>query len=165
MNLGKPNSNVYSDKDTIFKAIICRYMHDKRNTTVKYLGMYVNEKIWWISQIGYISITLIKLIYAFWRMPECKDYGTIRQIYYRYVHLHNLYGSELCGCTNKTLLKRIQNQFLYAPSGKTSPYSTWQIHLEFNLLNAENIHKFHCLFFYISKQTIVCLTYLMTILN
>lgn len=153
LNLDKSNFSIYSHRDSKQLKTLCIDGHIiKRTTVIKYLGLYVDERLSWNSHIDHLSQKLTKLNFVFRRMSNYIDKDMVRQLYHAYVYPHLTYAIELFGNASKNhmnRLQRVQNKLLKNLSNKSFRYSTTLLHRDLQLLSVNQIHKLQtCIFVY-----------------
>lgn len=144
VNLEKTHFSVYSNRDSKqLKELDINGHIIKRTAVVKYLGLYLDERLSWNSHIDHISQKLTKLTYVFRTLSKFIDKDMVHQLYYGFIYPHITYGIELFGSACQKYIKQlqvVQNKLLKILSNKRFRYSSTELHRELNLLTVKNIH-------------------------
>ena len=108
-----------------------------RVTSVKYLGVILDDTLNWKEQIGTVSDSLTKYISSFKIIKHLVPEKCKRQLYFAYIHSKIKYGLEIYGHTTKSNLKKLQvlqNKALKVLFNKDWFTSTNLLHKQLNLL-------------------------------
>ena len=114
----------------------------KRVSTVKYLGLFIDDTLKWSWHISHLSLQLARLAGLFYRRRNFVNQKTLSMLYYNLVYGRMQYGVILWGTANiknLNVMKVIQNKFLRALlfSDIFTPLSTLYKSLKF--LNVDGI--------------------------
>ena len=116
----------------------------KRVSVVVYLGMHIDEHLKWDKHISHICNSLSKNFHMFYTIRNLLTKQLKKQIYYSLVHSRILYGIEVYGACNSTLLKKvqtIQNKLLKVLFNLPFRTDTNKMHAELKLLKVKDIYN------------------------
>ena len=93
-NVGETVYLLFSDKETVtttkqlymFKSVICR------KNEIKFLGMIIDDKIFWKSHTKHVHCKISKLNGLLCRVSDCFTLAALKTLYYSFKHPHFLYG-------------------------------------------------------------------------
>ena len=122
----------------------------KRVSSIKYLGVYIDELLTWREHVLFIHKSLVKYYGIFNHVKRFLNKKIIRKIYFAFVYSRIQYGIEIWGGCGKDLLHRIQviqSGLLKMLLTKNRMYSTNQLHLEMRLLKVKDIYRMQLLLF------------------
>ena len=113
-----------------------------RETSVKYLGVTLDEHLNWNLHISEICNSLRKLFPLFYGVRKYINLEHVRTIYYSMIYSKIKYGLAVYGLTsneNLSKLQVIQNSLLKVLLNKPMRYSTSRLHNELNILKVEDL--------------------------
>jgi len=116
----------------------------QRVAAVKYLGVFIDEKLNWQTHIDYICKKLNKLQGALHYLAQFLPEQLVTQVYNAYVLPHITYGIEVYGTCCKTTLKkleRIQNRMLKILCKKKYRDSATALYNNLKLMKCKYIYK------------------------
>ena len=108
LNVDKTCFSIFSTK-TFHNNVL--QLGDKqiiRVKSVKYIGLYLDEKLNWHDHVNYINQKLVRLNGAFSYISQFIHRNQIMQLYYAYVFPYIKYGIEIYGSCAKYTLNKIQ---------------------------------------------------------
>lgn len=117
----------------------------KRVSSIKYLGLILDEHMSWELQIKSICENLVKFMGIFYNTRSVIPFHSKKQLYYAFVYSRIVYGLEVYGSSIKSQLSKVQimqNKLLKILFNKDRQYSTTQLHQELGLLLVHDLHKF-----------------------
>ena len=154
LNVTKTNYCIFRGKQTLRKDDIneINFGHNsiKRVEHVRYLGMYIDEKLSWKYHVYNILKQLSKTSSSFKFIRNHVPHQCKKQLYYSFVHSKIIYGIEVYGNTNKSLLTKlqvIQNKILKILYKKDWYLSTNTLHKEINILKVNDLYNMSVLKF------------------
>jgi hypothetical protein len=130
-------------------------MEIKQVPSVKYLGVYLDEKLSWKYHIDYVAKKLSQLTGVFYHLSRFIPVELVSQIYYAYVFPYIKYGIEVYGSCSKTALNIIQvkqSKLLKIVCKRDMRDSSTALHQELKLLNCQSIHELFTLIFVYKQQ-------------
>lgn len=93
----------------------CKMEHDcscisliNRKTTLKYLGVYIDECFTWKDHIKYVTNKIRKLIFKFYELRNILTFSTLRSVYQALVESIINYGIVVWGNAGQTVLRKLQ---------------------------------------------------------
>jgi Reverse transcriptase (RNA-dependent DNA polymerase) len=76
-------------------------------SSIKYLGLVIDERLSWNEHIKHVSNKISKFIYIFSKAKHYHDRNVLKLIYTSFVYPHLLYGIELYGHAGSTILNSL----------------------------------------------------------
>jgi hypothetical protein len=128
---------------------------NKQVPAVKYLGVYLDEKLSWRYHIDHVSKKLSQLTGAFYHLSKFLPYESVCDIYYAYIFPHIKYGIEVYGTCSKTLLNVLQvqqNKLLKILCKRNIRDSATALHQELGLLSCQNVNEQFTLLFVFKQR-------------
>ena len=116
----------------------------KRSSSIKFLGLTIDENLTWNQHIDELCCKLKSLFHIFYNIREYLSKKEIQAIYYALVYSRIKYGINIYGQAGITKIKKIQtlqNQLLKVLSEKKYRYPTLKLHKELDLLVFEDLAK------------------------
>ena len=113
-----------------------------RTTSMKFLGIILDEHLTWDLQINEVCNKLKSMFHVFYSIRNFLSKDNIKTIYYTLVYSRIKYGIAVYGQAATTKMSKIQvlqNRLLKVLAGKTFRYSTDKLHDEFGLLKVSDI--------------------------
>ena len=121
-----------------------------RVVVTKYLGLSIDEKLYWNDHIKTLGENLIKYFGIFKNIRHYASNQLRRSIYFNFVYSRISYGIQIFGISSKTNLKKIQTlqnkilKFLF----KLDPeMSTMDLHHKIRILNIKDSYEVNVLNF------------------
>ena len=111
-------------------------------SSIKYLGLNIDENVNWNIHIKKIKEQLIKLASSFKLIKHYIPYNCKRQLYYAYVYSNVIYCIETYGHTSKSNINQlqiIQNRILKILFNKDWYTSSKIIHKDLKMLQINDI--------------------------
>ena len=121
-----------------------------RTEVIKYLGLYIDEKLTWNYHVEHLCKSLVKFFGMFKKVRYCITQKLCRQIYYAFIYSRISYGIEIYGsCTDKLLsrLQVIQNKLLKFLLKQDSRTPTSTLHYNMKILKIKHIYETNILNF------------------
>jgi len=97
-----PNCNDYSQIDLKFNSV-----NIKKCESVKYLGVWIDDKLNWKVHIDYIYSKLAKFVGIFYKLSHKLPDDCLKMLYFSFVHPHILYGVEIYANTYTSYLEKL----------------------------------------------------------
>ena len=114
-------------------------------SSIKFLGVWVDENLTWRDHIHTVENKIAKNIGLLYQRKHCLDDNSLKQIYFAYKHAYQNYANIAWASTHKTKLKKVQSKQKHAlriifNQSKTSPSEP--LFLSLNVLNVCQINIF-----------------------
>ena len=77
----------------------------KRSSTVKYLGLFIDDTLNWSSHVNYLSHQLARFSGVFYRLRNYVNKETLSMLYYSLVYSRIRYGIIVWGTADKTRIE------------------------------------------------------------
>ena len=106
-----------SKKDDIPLKLPLVYIKDceiKRNTSVKFLGVMVDENLTWKDHIKTIENKIAKSLGLLYKSQHLIDKISLKSIYFSYIHSYINYANIAWASTHRTKLRKLHNQQKHA---------------------------------------------------
>lgn len=107
----------------------------KRETSVKFLGVIINENLNWSNQINYVLKKVCKNIGILYKIKSLLNSNCLKLFYYAFIHSHINYANIVWASTNQTKLKKLFSKqkaalrLLPTPMQKENLLNIYQINL------------------------------------
>ena len=114
----------------------------KREMSVKYLGVTLDENLSWNEHVQNICNSLKRCFSTFFRVRDFINKKQIKTIYYSLIYSKILYALPVYGLTSKeniSHIQRLQNKLLKVLMKKNYRYSTNKLHNDLNILKVEDL--------------------------
>ena len=114
----------------------------KRVSSMKFLGIILDEHLTWELQINEVCNKLKSMFHAFYNIRNFLSKENIKTIYYTLIYSRIKYGIAVYGQASITKMKRIQilqNRLLKVLADKVFRYSTDKLHDEFEMLKVTDV--------------------------
>lgn len=111
--------------------------------SIKYLGVFVDEKLDWTTQLESLTSRTRRLIYIFKNLRFSADKETLRMVYLALCQAILTYCIPVWGGTHKTeliKLERAQRAVLKVIHFKPRDYSTFKLYSECNVLTVRKLY-------------------------
>ena len=116
----------------------------ERTTTIKFLGIILDEHLTWNQHIIEVCNKLKSLFHIFYNIRRYLSKENIKTLYYTLIYSRIKYGLIVYGQASITKLNKIQtlqNRLLKILSSKKFRYSTDRLHDEFEILKVKDMVK------------------------
>ena len=116
----------------------------ERTSSIKFLGMILDENLTFDLHINEVCNKLKSLFHVFYGIRNFLSKENIKTIYYALIYSRIKYGIAIYGQAGATKIHKIQvlqNKLLKVLAGKKFRYSTNKLHNEFGLLKVSDITK------------------------
>ena len=116
----------------------------KRTTSIKFLGVILDENLTFNEHINDLCNKLKRLFHIFYNIRDYLSKENIKTIYYALIYSRIKYGISVYGQAYNNKMKRIQtlqNQPLKVLEGKVYRYSTDKLHDELEILKVKDIKE------------------------
>ena len=133
-----------------FDCIQTTYLTIDRVKCVQYLGLMIDENLYWHMHVEHVYNSLLKYFGIFNRIKTMITRKIARQLYFAFIHSRIKYGIEVFGdCANEYLqkLQVIQNKLLKLLLNFDRRTSTNELHHQLSLLKVVDIHNVNVLSF------------------
>ena len=133
-----------------FGNIQTEHMTIRRVKTVNYLGLVIDENLYWNAHVDYVCASLVKYFGIFNHIKSFITSRIARQLYFAFINSRINYGIEVYGhCANEYLskLQILQNKLLKLLLKLDRRTSTNQLHRDLSLLKVSDIHDVNMLCF------------------
>ena len=110
LNINKTTYIVFSQIRRIRSAeynILINGSKIKKVENVKFLGVYIDNKMNWEKHIAHIKAKIAKGIGIIYKLKRYFDYKTLVSLYYNFVYPYIIYGLEIWGTASKTQISSI----------------------------------------------------------
>ena len=127
-----------------------------RATTVKYVGLHVDEGLTFKKHVEEVYKSLVKFFSVFYNIRDKVNPHLVRTIYYACIHSKIKYGIEIYGTAKSSTLQKlqtIQNKLLKVLTKREYRFNTNTLHTSINILKVNDIHK-HALLQFVYKSYI-----------
>ena len=117
----------------------------ERESSIKFLGVRIDENLIWRGHIQTVENKIAKSIVLLYQRKHYLDENFLKQIYFAYIHACLNYADMPWASTHKSKLKKVQSKQRHAlrrilNQSKTSPSKP--IFLDLNILNVWQINIF-----------------------
>ena len=113
LNVGKKSGKKYSIPSHLPTLKINN--HDiERVTTMKFLGVLLDDNLSWKEHIKYLENKIAKNIGLMYRAKPFLDKESLSALYYSYIHSYLNYANLAWGSTYLTNLKKLRSQQKHA---------------------------------------------------
>ena len=126
-----------------FDCIETENMPIKRVQMVQYLGLIVDENLYWNAHVDYVCMSLVKFFGIFNHVKHFVSKRIARQLYFSFIYSRINYGIEVYGsCADEHLskLQVMQNKLLELLLKLDYRTSTSLLHYNMALLKIADIH-------------------------
>ena len=133
-----------------FDCIQTTYLTIDRVKCVQYLGLMIDENLYWHMHVEHVYNSLLKYFGIFNHIKAMITRKIARQLYFAFIHSRIKYGIEVFGdCANEYLqkLQVIQNKLLKLLLNFDRRTSTNELHHQLSLLKVVDIHNVNVLSF------------------
>ena len=130
---------------------------------VKFLGIYIDEKLNWKYQVNYIHSQVCSGLYALRRLKLLLPKFLLKTIYFSLIESHLTYGLSVWGGAYASYLKPLyvlQKKSIRVICNKPYNYPTADLFKELKILNLSKLYKLNLgklMFRYIIKEVPCCL--------
>ena len=110
LNIGKTNYVVFKQNHTTVDAHLTINIGNdliEQKTVVKFLGVYIDEKLEWHEHIKYIKNKLNSSTYAMRKIKNILNTNHLMTLYYSLVYPYIDYGISLWGSTHNTYVNKL----------------------------------------------------------
>ena len=142
-----------------FDSIRTDHMTINRAKIVNYLGLVIDENLYWNAQVDSVCASLVKYFVIFNHFKSFITSHIARQLYFAFIGSRFNYGIEVYGhCANEYLckLQTLQNKFLKLMLKLNRRTSTNQLHRDLSLLKVSDIHTVSVLCFVNNSRASRC---------
>ena len=122
----------------------------QRVQSTKYLGLFIDEKLYWNDHVNYLCKNLTKFFGLFKRVRNCIQNKLCRQLYFAFIYSKISYGIQVYGsCAENTLSKvqTIQNKLMKFLMKLDSRTSTNRLHDIMQVLKVKDLYEVNVLNF------------------
>ena len=150
INKDKTNFVLFHNKKQTHSCIETENMPIKRVQMVQYLGLIVDENLYWNAHVDYVCMSLVKFFGIFNHVKHFVSKRIARQLYFSFIYSRIYYGIEVYGsCADEQLskLQVMQNKLLKLLLKLDYRTSTSLLHYNMILLKIADIHTVNILSF------------------
>ena len=133
-----------------FDSIQTNHMMIRRVKIVNYLGLVIDENLYWNAHADFVCASLVKYFGIFNHIKSFITSRIARQMYFAFINSRISYGIEVYGhCADEHLnkLQTLQNKLLKLMLKLDRRTSTNQLHRNLSLLKVSDIHTVSVLCF------------------
>ena len=133
-----------------FDSIQTNHMTIGRVKNVNYLGLVIDENLYWNAHVDFVCASLVKYFGIFNHIKSFITSRIARQLYFAFINSRISYGIEVYGhCADEYLskLQILQNKLLKLMLKLDRRTSTNQLHRNLSLLKVADIHTVSVLCF------------------
>lgn len=155
LNIDKTCYSIFTNKPIPQINLEINNILIKREQSVKYLGIYLDEKLNWKTHIDSVCTKLIQLTGASSYISQFIHKNNLLQIYYAYIFPHIKYGIEVYGSAPKYTLKKLQatqTRLLKILLGRGRRESATNMFKEMQILSCRQIYELHLSVFVYKQQ-------------
>lgn len=137
------NNQIMDDQRPIFFGINNYKL--SYSTTIKYLGLYIDETLSWEKHISYLRKKLSAPVGILKQLSYLVPLYLLRTVYFSLVHSHLQYLAILWFPTGKSLIKPImvlQNRAIKNIYNLPFRYNTKNLYINFKIMPLESIYKY-----------------------
>ena len=116
----------------------------ERTSSIKFLGIILDEHLTWNHQINEVCNKLKRLFHIFYNIRKYLSKENMKTLYYTLIYSRIKYGLIVYGQAGITKLNKIQtlqNRLLKVLSSKKFRYSTDRLHSDFEILKVNDMVK------------------------
>lgn len=136
----------------------CRCLEIQKVNEIKYLGIFLDQKVSWKAHIDYLKTKIIKYIRTFYMLRPLCTPVLLKELYHALVSSRMEYGIVIWGGTYHTSLKpliTLQKYFIRILSHKTRLTHTPPLFLALNILPFRNLYIFKVLRLFFNRSTTI----------
>ena len=133
-----------------FDSIRTNHMTIRRVKIINYLGLVIDENLYWNAHADFVCASLVKYFGIFNHIKSFITSRIARQMYFAFINSRISYGIEVYGhCADEHLnkLQTLQNKLLKLMLKLDRRTSTNQLHRNLSLLKVSDIHTVSVLCF------------------
>ena len=115
-----------------------------RTDKTKYIGLTLDENLWWGPHIDVTCNNLCKYFSVFYNIRNSMTAKTSRTIYYACIYSRIKYGIEVFGSASDSKKKKLQimqNELMKILTNKDRMYGTVKLHNELDILQIQDIFE------------------------
>ena len=126
-----------------------------QTTCVKYLGVFIDDKLTWSNHIAYLENKLSRSVGLFYRIRQYLSYSALKSLYFSFVYSHLQFAIGAWGGVGITTLNQLNvlhNKIIAAMTYSSFRTKIMPLYKKLNLLKLDDIyslelgkimHKFH----------------------
>ncbi len=153
INMNKTNYMVFNLNDALIKEISEHNLHIfinsksiSRVSCVKYLGIFMDDKLSWKNHISHLKNKIIKFVGIFYKKRDFLPKACRKNLYFAMVHSNILHGIEIYGNTYQSNLRGLEttvNKILRILQGKRlKEIHCMDLYKEYETLPVSDLFKF-----------------------
>jgi len=115
-----------------------------RTTCVKYLGVFIDNKLTWSNHIAYLENKLSRSVGIFYRIRQYLSDSALKSLYFSFVYSHLQFGIGAwggVGITTSNQLNVLHNKIIRAMTYSSFRTKTTPLYKKLNLLKLDNIYS------------------------
>ena len=144
-NLSPPLSSHLKAHTCTGEIPACDCLSISRSTSVKYLGIHIDQHLNWHKQIEILSGRIRKIIYVFKKLRRSADQNTLKMVYYALCQSVISYCIPVWGGATVNVfikLERAQRAVLKVMLSRPRRYCTSQLYAESDVLTVRQLYVF-----------------------
>ena len=149
--LFKPTAKLLQNVERLNLQIKIGDVLIKRTSSVKYLGIIMDENLTWCEHLDYLQKKLMKFVGIFYKRRKVLPNECRRNLYYAFVHSNIIYGIEIYCNTRSSYLSKIErtvNKLLRILQNKRRrEIHVIDLYKNYNTLPISSLFKLHVLKF------------------
>ena len=142
------NHQVHHPELRVNNRILDRIGKYQTDTSIKFLGVHMDENLSWSRHVNYLRSKLSKSLFALNRVKNIFPYDIMKSLYYSLFHSHLTYGILAWGNTaNIKQLFNMQKKAIRVVNNKSYRSHTDPLFLHSKILKIEDVYKLQvCMF-------------------
>ena len=150
MLFGHKNYSINFTDSNIDSAFKIDNVNITRVTETKFLGVIVDQKLYWNGHINYIALKISKSLFILRKLRRCLTKKCLLTLYYSIIFPHLHYCVATWGGAAQSSLNRLK--ILQKRALRTIDKSCYLSHsnslfIKFRVLKFEDIYMFYCIIF------------------
>lgn len=146
LNVQKTNYCVYSKRKVTENALRIHLSSTpiRREYTVKFLGLYIDDKLMWTPHVKFVSKKISPYMYVLKRLRNCINTATKKLIYNSFILPHLHYGIinwASCSIQLKHEVQTKQNKIVRSINNNGYLMNTLELYKLFGILTIEKLYK------------------------
>ena len=144
-----------NSKKLDFNILLSKDQIKKKKSSIKFLGLFIDETLTWKSHITYLSKRLGSTCYAIRTIASDLSTDIFKTVYYAYVHSLMSYGIIFWGnSTHSMEISKIQKRVIRIITKSSSRASCRQLFKQLEILPLQSQYIFSTLLFVIKNENL-----------